>query len=426
MKSGEEIFMFKKNIGKKAKRGAIIATILLAAALTMGGCGRKNHKGELYYTNDLKTIEAVQGAPEYNGGEYGFTEGYEEEGYYDDYGVEYEAAPANVEGVAGELGDAPQGGEGTLVAPAQQGRKLIRTVDMQVETKEFDKLKGDIYSRISSLGGYIENEYSYNGSSYDGRPTTRYSNLVIRIPDDKLDEFVTELGDMANVVSKNSSATDVTLQYTDIESKRDMLRAEQESLTALLEKAESVEDIIYLTQRLTDVRYQIESLERQLRVFDNQVDYATVSLNVKEVEVLTPQVVEEKTPGEQIKEGFQASLEDVINSLKRTGMNFVIDLPYIVRALVILAIIAGAIFGVIKIAIAIIKKQVKKSKAKKEAAKAAAKAEEKTGKKSEKADEKTDGEEKKNAEKDTDGDKEEATEDKEPKDGEKVAESAEK
>ena len=201
--------------------------------------------------------------------------------------------------------------------------------------------------------------------------------MTIRIPDANLDDFVTVMSGMSNVVSKTSTATDVSLQYTDLESKRDMYRAEQESLMQLLEKAESIEDITYLTQRLTEVRYNIESMERQLRLYDNQVDYATVSLRVTEVEVLTPQVIEQKTPAEEIKEGFQASLEDVINSLKRTGMNFVINLPYIIRTLAILAIIAGIGFAVVRIIIAVIKKSIRKRKAKK-AAKEAANAKEVT------------------------------------------------
>jgi hypothetical protein len=178
---------------------------------------------------------------------------------------------------------------------------------------------------------------------------------------------------MSNVVSKSTSATDVTLQYTDIESKRDMYLAEQESLLALLEKAESIEDITYLTQRLTDVRYNIESMERQLRLYDNQVDYATVYLNVSEVEILTPQVVQPKTPGEIIKEGFEASKADVLNSIRDFGMNFVINIPYIIRFLVISAIVVGINYAIVRIIIACVKKSVLKKRAKKAAKEQAAK-----------------------------------------------------
>ena len=408
--------MFKKNMKKTVKRNAIVGTILLAVALTMGGC-RKNTQTMSMATKNLNTAIAA-GEVDYEGYDYGYYEG------YDDYYEEYQAAPMEANGeVDYALEDAGNGNGngngGNVVAPPTANRKLIRTVDMQVETKEFDALKNDLYAKIAGLGGYIENEYSYNGSSYDGTRKTRYTNLIIRIPDAKLDGFVNEIGDMANVISKNSSATDVTLQYTDIESKRDMLRAEQESYLALLEKAESVEDIVYLTERLTEVRYSIESLERQLRVYDNQVDYATVSLNVKEVEVLTPQVVEEKTPGEEIAEGFKASLEDVINSLKHFGMNLIINLPYIIRALIIL----GIIYGVIRGAIAIIVKVVKKKRAKKAAAKADKAAEKKAGEVTEK---KTDEKVEEKAENKAEEKAEDKAEDKAEESKEEVAENTEK
>ena len=378
---------------KKFKRYAIAAGVILSVALTMSGCKSNTADIKSYNKYSAANVAPAAGAT-YEMGDYAYGDGGD---YYEDYEYEYDyateeslmAEPQAVSGMREANGGLDQGnivdnGAASSSVGNNEKRKLIRTVDLQVETKEYDKLRAGIEEQIKALGGYIENEYSYNGSTisdpyyYDYiREDRRYTNMTIRIPDANLDDFVTVMSGMSNVVSKTSTATDVSLQYTDLESKRDMYRAEQESLMQLLEKAESIEDITYLTQRLTDVRYNIESMERQLRLYDNQVDYATVSLRVTEVEVLTPQVIEQKTPAEEIKEGFQASLDDVINSLKRTGMNFVINLPYIIRTLAILAIIAGIGFAVVRIIIAVIKKNIRKRKAKK-AAKEAANAKEVT------------------------------------------------
>ena len=54
-------------------------------------------------------------------------------------------------------------------------------------------------------------------------------------------------------------------------------------LPQLLEKAETVADIIEIESRLSEVRYQIESMESQLRTIDNQVNYSTVYININEV-----------------------------------------------------------------------------------------------------------------------------------------------
>lgn len=362
--------MTRKNLKKTS---AIIALITMAAVMAVG-CGKKHNSSTNYYSENYDYAKTA-GEVAYDAGGYGDYE-YDYGDYEMDYAMEEAEYAAPQAALApGSNGVVDSGSTGIIDQGSAQKRKLIRTVELEVETKEYDALKQSIEDQINALGGYIENEFSYNGSSYrnDGYQEKRHSTMTIRIPDNKLDEFVTVMSGMSNVVSKSTSATDVTLQYTDIESKRDMYLAEQESLLALLEKAESIEDITYLTQRLTDVRYNIESMERQLRLYDNQVDYATVYLNVSEVEILTPQVVQPKTPGEIIKEGFEASKADVLNSIRDFGMNFVINLPYIIRFLVISAIVVGINYAIVRIIIACVKKSVLKKRAKKAAKEQAAK-----------------------------------------------------
>ncbi len=347
MNSREDFIMFKKNLKKRAALGIIV----LAVALAFGGCNQKglrNVNKAPAYESKL-TVQAAGATADYGDYDYEYTETAEE----------YEPGG----GMDGAQGDGVvDNGNGTIVDPgAAQNRKLIRTVDLEVETKEYDNLMKDVEKKIEELGGYIENEYSYNGSSYGGGRDTRYATMVIRIPDNKLNDFVTTMAGISNVISKRTSAQDVTLQYTDIESKRDMYKAEQESLMALLEKAQTVEDITYLTQRLTEVRYSIESMERQLRVYDNQVDYATINLDIHEVEILTPQVIDKKTDAEEMKEGLAASWASIGNAFKNFGKAFVINLPYIIIVFGIVAIHAIAAL----IVISNVKKKYKKTAGKK-------------------------------------------------------------
>lgn len=65
------------------------------------------------------------------------------------------------------------------------------------------------------------------------------------------------------------------------------LETEQERLLALLEKAENVEDIITIENRLSDVRYELENYESQIRLLDNQIDYSTVYVDISEVSRVT-------------------------------------------------------------------------------------------------------------------------------------------
>lgn len=216
-------------------------------------------------------------------------------------------------------------------------RKLIKNVNMDVETETIDELLTTVRNKTDRLGGYIEESNTYNGSNYYGKEN-RNASLTIRIPAEKLDEFLSEVSEVSNVIRRNESVSDVTLQYVDLESHKKALLAEQERLLELLEQAETIEDIISLESRLSEVRYQIESMESQLRTMDNQVSYSTVYLNIQEVTALTP--VNEQTVWERISTGFAGSLSNLGSGIGNFLIALIISLPYLIfAAMLVLAIV---------------------------------------------------------------------------------------
>ena len=72
----------------------------------------------------------------------------------------------------------------------QTDRKLIRTVDMSVETKEYDNLLAAVENKVKFLGGYIENMETYNGISYRSYRSSRNANMTMRITQERLDAFL--------------------------------------------------------------------------------------------------------------------------------------------------------------------------------------------------------------------------------------------
>lgn len=239
------------------------------------------------------------------------------------------------EAAAADTGEGGAGGTNTVQVTDMQ-RKLIRNVTLEVETETFEELLATVGEKTQNFGGYIEESYTYNGSNYYGRGS-RNASLTIRIPAEKLDEFLSAVSEDSNVISRNESVSDVTLQYVDMESHKKALQAEQDRLLELLDEAETIEDIISLESRLSEVRYQIESMESQLRTMDNQVNYSTIYLYINEVAKLTP--VKEQTVWEKISTGFANSLYQVGNGFVDLGIGFVIALPYLVVWAVILLVI---------------------------------------------------------------------------------------
>lgn len=317
------------------KSVGLYLTGLLLTAILLTGCGSSGSKstyseaaydtgGYGYAADNAAAVEDVM-----------LNDVAGENGYYQEEYYEQETA-ATAE-------SAPQ--ESPEEVPSD-GRKLIKTVDLYAETENYDMLLVNLDAQIAELGGYVEYQYQYNGSSYSNYDETRNAYLSVRIPVGRLDEFVRKMGEQSNIINKEERVEDVTLRYVDLESRKKALIIEQDRLLDLLEKAESVEDIITIEQRLSEVRYELENMESQLRTLNNQIDYSTININIQEVRRLTP--TEEKSAWDRMKNGFVKSVYNIGDGIKNMFIWFVINIPYLIIWFVIFAIIFVIVRTIIK------------------------------------------------------------------------------
>ena len=301
------------------KMTAILVTLCMLAAL-LAGCGGASKSTQAFDAAAAAPAEAANGA------------------YYD-----MESAKSEDGGLTGDTD--------STVLP--EGRKWIITVNMSAETEDLDALMEALNGKISGLGGYVEDQDSYNGSMYSSR-RYRSASLTVRIPAQRVDEFTEEMSGIANVLSTNLSREDITLSYVATESRVKALQTEEARLLELMEQAETMADLLEIESRLTDVRYELENRASQLRLYDNQVDYATIYLSIDEVQEYTP--VEEPTVWERISGGFVSSIKGVGNGLLDLLVWVLAKSPYLV-------ILGGVTVGVVVL--------IKKRKARKAAKKAA-------------------------------------------------------
>ena len=221
-------------------------------------------------------------------------------------------------------------------------RKWIITVDMNAETEDLDALLTAVNQQIQDLGGYVENQGISNGSRYAGF-RYRNANLTIRIPAERVDQFTEKVGGISNVVRSSKNLEDITLRYVDTESRMLALQTERDRLLELMEQAETMADLLEIEARLTDVRYELDSVTSRLRTYDNQVNYATVYLYIEEVKEYTP--VAEKTVWQRISEGFVKSLKGVGEGAVDAAVWFLVNIPYIlVYGAILLAAVKLIIF----------------------------------------------------------------------------------
>ena len=216
---------------------------------------------------------------------------------------------------------------------------------MSVETLSFDTFLEQLAASVGSFGGYVESS-SVGNRGYRNGQQMRYANYSIRIPADQLDTFLNTVSDLGNVTFVNTSLRDVTTNYVDSEKHLESLRIEQQALMEILAKATTVEDIITVQDRLTYVRYEIESYEAILRTYDDQIALSTVSLSVNEVVRETP--VEKETFGQEVSRRFKESLSNVGDGFRTFGAWLIGDAPEIIVTLLILAAVVLVIVLIIR------------------------------------------------------------------------------
>ena len=238
---------------------------------------------------------------------------------------------------AADAGRGENGAEQVQESAQGTNRKLIRTVSMEVETENYDALLPDIEKKVAEYGGYIESSSTYNNSNYYGGNERREASMTIRIPAANLDAFLHTVSDRTNVTYKSENVQDVTLSYVDLQSHKKALEEEQDRLLDFMKEAETIEDLIAIEDRLTQVRYELESMESQIRTYDNQVDYSTVSITITEVKQYTP--VEEESAWTRIQKGFSERAEAVIEGLQDFGIWFVVHIPDLIVVAVVIFVI---------------------------------------------------------------------------------------
>lgn len=294
---------------------AVILLAVMTVLVMLAGCGSRNREAEYY----VQETTAAAAAGDYAAEDYAVS----------DYGIPSHAmamAPAEKADVSYEyeadngFPENPPSYDSTSVP---SDRKLVRTVNISYESDRFDEFTALLKEQTAAFGGYIE---SSGLSRRNGRKDApRNADFTIRIPADKLDAFLKATEEQASVLSRNEYTEDITLNYHDTESRKKALEVEQERLMELLEKADTMEAIIALEERLSEIRYELDNYNSTLRRYDNRVDYATVNISVSETAILTP--TKEATFLEKIQSGFLRNLEDVGEALTDLIIWFITSIP---------------------------------------------------------------------------------------------------
>lgn len=194
----------------------------------------------------------------------------------------------------------PTGGQ----TAAEVDQKIIKNGSLRITVDSvFDSL-GRITGIATARGGFVQ-----ESSSTERGDGTHDGQITLRIPAKDFEAAMADVKALAKVVNYElATGQDVTEQYTDLQAQLRNAQAQEEEYLRIMKKAETVEDILKVQERLGQVRGTIESLQGRLKYLENVTSYSTISVSLaEEPRVQVP--TKEFRPGTVVKEAVQALVE---------------------------------------------------------------------------------------------------------------------
>ena len=219
-------------------------------------------------------------------------------------------------------------GAGAL--PSTEERMIVRNGDMRLVVEDVVSARDEIAQMAIKYGGYVVS------SQISGEEQEMKGYISIRVPDDQFESALAELRDLAvRVISESTSSRDVTEEYVDLESRLKNAEATESQYLALLQKAENIEDILRIYERLSQVRSEIEQIKSRMQYLERTSSMSLISVSLEPQTTAKPLV----RVGWNIVEIFKSAIRGLVIAGQVIGT--------IVIWLLIFSPIWGAILGII-------------------------------------------------------------------------------
>lgn len=177
---------------------------------------------------------------------------------------------------AGGLQAAPSVPKGPAAgSQATANRDVIYRGTLTIQVGDAPKAASAARRVADDAGGYLADQQA----DLEG---TREVRVTLRVPADAFDQVMDDLAGLGSVHARKITSEDVTDQVVDLQGRLENARTSADRLRELLAKAENVQNVIAIEDRLTQRETEIEALSGQLEVVKDQVKLATVTATLTE------------------------------------------------------------------------------------------------------------------------------------------------
>ena len=160
--------------------------------------------------------------------------------------------------------------------PTAEDRKIVRTASLDLIVKEPGEIAEKIRALSESMGGFLVS------SEIRGEQEMSGGSLTIRVPAARFDEARTQIRRLGlRVENERIEAEDVTRQYVDRAASLRNLRAEEEQYLSILKQAKTVKDTLDVSEKLSDVRGQIEQHQAEFEALSKQIETVAITVSLR-------------------------------------------------------------------------------------------------------------------------------------------------
>jgi hypothetical protein len=169
-------------------------------------------------------------------------------------------------------------------APEVANRKLIRNATVELEIVSFADSVQKITALASEGRGYVattSSEKQANGKLK--------GEIVVKVLPENLDRFLQKIRGLGELKNQTLGTEDVTKAYFDTDARLKNARVMEQRLIEMLKmKTGKVADLLQVEKELGRVREEIEKMQGELKYWDSQVQFATVTISLAEKDLEEP------------------------------------------------------------------------------------------------------------------------------------------
>ncbi|WP_371602596.1 DUF4349 domain-containing protein [Streptomyces sp. NBC_01220] len=280
-----------------------LAAGLLTAVLALSGCGAADDSGGSSDQRALSADEQEKADPAAG------------------------KAAADAKELAAEKEGAAASGASKKPNPVT-ATHVIRTASLLVEVKSASRAAATARTVAQNAGGLVADE-----STEQVDDTHDSSHLVLRVPQDEYDSVLRELSGAGKLLSRSSTAKDVTGQVVDVESRIATQRASVARVRKLMERADKLVDVVTLEGELSSRQASLESLLAQQASLRDRTTMATITLDLTE-----PETAAEADEDPGFLDALSGGWHAFVTMLRWLGMAVGAAAPFLAAAAVLLVL----------------------------------------------------------------------------------------